>query len=869
MYDFVKTLKEIILGEYSSEFFNKYVDEALKLHGSNLEEFLKIPKMGLELRQALNSIDDAIDTSNQEFRDNLVLLLDRFQTTLVNMEYEARSPYDLAVKHGFVGTEVEWLSNILNSSETAHNIFQDAKTFADFLYKPADFTVIRRLAPSVHTLDYYLKYFDSLKLLMTQKTGTITVDGEIIKTISQSVTDAVRNATLVPSEFANVYCANDYGASTTADYQTNRAAIQAANDAAVAAGGGLVTLNPGTYLAKGIVQDSKVIYNLQGVTLKNPDGLAPDIIRTRITNCACDMTKGSNIVNITSGNVSGIEIGSRVGVLGGGGILDSQVSKLATAIDATSTTITLANANGLTTLAPLLIGDELISFTGVTGNTITGVTRGVFGTTAVPHTTSEDIGVARYLTATVIAKDGNSITLDKPTLKTATGTRLVYGVIDSGVIGFPTLDGNKPVGGAPSSVYGLLVQTGSRGVYDLSIKNTDIGAIMFSNGSAYNYGHRIFMHDCGVPDGGRGGGFWLYQGADNNHFNHIEVTGESWVAVYLDDRTSSSDPWNAPNNNNTFVTVNIDVTKSTTAPLNIVSGQYNRFLGGSIKAPRVGINISDNSQGVGGGAKSIGNHFDNFSIDVSEYPYLIYSTGNTLSNINVLRGRLAPVVAAGTHLSAISPALGVPPITKKGYRKNNFTHTKLEDWTGMFLDPMYVTPVTTTEEVPGEDGGEPTTVTELVPRVLDLSSTVIMFNPLIYNKDLIPAGANETWAVAMDVTVPTGKPSVQVRLSVVAYTSLETGTLLPKGTSSSATYTIAPGATVRLMSFMAATPEGTDGLRFQIQCMDPTASAGRRIILNPLITVEKDTISVDSLFDGDTEGAIWTGEEAASASLLF
>lgn len=116
MYEFVKTLKEIILGEYSPEFFNKYVDEALKLHGSNLEEFLKIPKMGLELRQALESIDDAIDTSNQEFKDNLVLLLDRFQTTLDNIVFEARDAYETALDNGFEGTKQEWLEHLEGDS---------------------------------------------------------------------------------------------------------------------------------------------------------------------------------------------------------------------------------------------------------------------------------------------------------------------------------------------------------------------------------------------------------------------------------------------------------------------------------------------------------------------------------------------------------------------------------------------------------------------------------------------------------------------------------------------------------------------------------------------------------------------------------
>lgn len=116
MYDFVSTLKDIILGEYSPEFFNKYVDEALKLHGSNLDEFLKIPKMGLELKQALNSIDETIDTSNQEFKDNLVLLLDRFQTALDNIVFEARDAYETALDNGFEGTKQEWLEHLEGDS---------------------------------------------------------------------------------------------------------------------------------------------------------------------------------------------------------------------------------------------------------------------------------------------------------------------------------------------------------------------------------------------------------------------------------------------------------------------------------------------------------------------------------------------------------------------------------------------------------------------------------------------------------------------------------------------------------------------------------------------------------------------------------
>ena len=640
--------------------------------------------------------------------------------------------------------------------------------------------------------------------------------------------------------------ANEFGASPSATWQVNRAAIREANNKAKSLGGAVVTLDAGVYEAKGIIQDSHVIFDFNGVTLKSPDGLAPNLIETRTTNCVCDIVKDSNVVTITSGDASGIEIGTRVGVLGGGGILDTQVSKLTAPITETSTIISLVNVTGLFANAPLLIGDELISFTGVSGNTITGVIRGAFGTTAVSHTTSEDIGVARYLGATVIAKDGNTITLNKPCLKTASGVRLVYGTIGAGVIGFPTLDGNKPIGGAPSSVYCYYAATASSGIYDLKIINGDVGGIMFANGSAYNYGNRIFMHDCGVPEGGRGGSFWLYQGCEDNHFNHIEVTGKAWVGVYLDDRTSSSDPWNAPNDNNTFVTTNIDVTESTTAPLNIVSGRYNKFLNGKIKAPRVGINISDNSQGTGGGTKSVGNIFDKFDIDVSDYPYLVYSTGNTLSNINIKRGRLAPIVAAGNCLYAISPALGAPPIMPKGYRKNSMVLTKLLTWDGW--DILNGT---------GSENGD-----------IAISDTAAVFNPLAYNAALVPASAGETWAAAMDVSVPTGSPTMTLRLSIISYKDNGIGGLILLSSATSASYTIAAGQTVRISSFIPATPVGTKGLRVQIQNMT-APSSGRRIVVHPLITLEKDTIAVQSLFDGDTEGAMWTGEVGASPSLLF
>ena len=57
------------------------------------------------------------------------------------------------------------------------------------------------------------------------------------------------------------------------------------------------------------------------------------------------------------------------------------------AIDASTTTIVLTNAAQFpsTGTSFVLIGTEMIQYTGISGNTLTGVTRGTRGTTAASH----------------------------------------------------------------------------------------------------------------------------------------------------------------------------------------------------------------------------------------------------------------------------------------------------------------------------------------------------------------------------------------------------------------------------------------------------------------------------------------------------
>ena len=64
------------------------------------------------------------------------------------------------------------------------------------MYYPATVTVNRRLAPPVHTLNYYLMYLEGLEKVYSQPTGTVEVNGEVVKTVRQSINDAVDSVIL-------------------------------------------------------------------------------------------------------------------------------------------------------------------------------------------------------------------------------------------------------------------------------------------------------------------------------------------------------------------------------------------------------------------------------------------------------------------------------------------------------------------------------------------------------------------------------------------------------------------------------------------------------------------------------------------------
>lgn len=73
---------------------------------------------------------------------------------------------------------------------------EDAVSLSQFIYYPASTMVERRLAPSIHTLNYYLDYLKGLSLIYKQEVGTVTVNGEEVKTVRQAINDSIDSVIL-------------------------------------------------------------------------------------------------------------------------------------------------------------------------------------------------------------------------------------------------------------------------------------------------------------------------------------------------------------------------------------------------------------------------------------------------------------------------------------------------------------------------------------------------------------------------------------------------------------------------------------------------------------------------------------------------
>lgn len=378
---------------------------------------------------------------------------------------------------------------------------------------------------------------------------------------------------------------------TTNDTET----IQTANNVAAAEGGGRVFFPAGTYLVSSVFQDSHVeFYGEPGAKLVRLPGSNHALVRSRVQPWVRGtMTVGSaRLTGLTT--TGGLEVGSVVAVLGAAGASKSQATTLALSAPIASSPIRLRDTTGFQTVERnyLLVGNEIISYTGLFGDTLTGVKRGHFGTASSAHGTGTPISQLQVLYATVIGIDDDGVTLDQTSVKTVKGTFVWWGAKDLKVTGLE-LDGNPA---STNGRYTFVLQYNlarNVAITGSTIRNGQHGAMILSKGTADAVVEGNDLIDNGGTDGSS---IWLYQGAERNvvRNNTISDTGsQPSSGVRIDDRTTTTSYWDGPGVWNVVEgnAISTQTHKMYTKGVSVEGSSFNRIVGNRINGGNVAVRI--------------------------------------------------------------------------------------------------------------------------------------------------------------------------------------------------------------------------------------------------------------------------------------
>jgi hypothetical protein len=107
-----------------------------------------------------------------------------------------------------------------------------------------------------------------------------------------------------------------------------------------------------------------------------------------------------------------LEVASTGWGLGSWGGIEAGVftSTLSSSINTSVTTLTMASASSFPSSGTVIIANELITYTGVSGNTLTGLTRGANGTTAASHSSGATVKDASGYAGWNTAVSGDVVT---------------------------------------------------------------------------------------------------------------------------------------------------------------------------------------------------------------------------------------------------------------------------------------------------------------------------------------------------------------------------------------------------------------------------------------------------------------------------
>jgi len=167
-------------------------------------------------------------------------------------------------------------------------------------------------------------------------------------------------------------------------------------------------------------------------------------------------TISASSASLVVANATGAEVGALVAIVGVKTASLNQESTLNGAITDSVTTITVVNSLGYIPdtghIGVVLIESELISYTAVSGNDLTGCIRGVYGTSAASHIDTTVVPAVLKNFARIKSVSGTTIILDRTVTRAVTSAPVDIGTVNVQIIGNGKLNGRQLRGSSNPSV---------------------------------------------------------------------------------------------------------------------------------------------------------------------------------------------------------------------------------------------------------------------------------------------------------------------------------------------------------------------------------------------------------------------------------
>lgn len=407
-----------------------------------------------------------------------------------------------------------------------------------------------------------------------------------------------------PANPSAVVSVRDFGARGDGFADDTRP-IQRAIDNIAARGGGRVVFSPGVYRAIGVQQDSCVeLAGSRGATLVHPDGRSPrSVIEGRLRSTTGALAKNSRVLRV--GTATGMRPGSLVAVQAADGPSQVQRTTLRTDLAPYVDQIQVATTKGLQTDWEnyLYVGNEIVSYRGISGNTLLNVRRGRLGTEQAVHKAGTGVAQAQRLYAVVLRVTHDRVVLDRRARFSVAGAQVNAGSVGMSVEGL-AIDGNRRASGSPLTNpfpldYRLARWVTVRGS---TFRNGDHGGVSFDMGTRDSLIEGNAFSENGDPVHKLGAAVWLFRGATHNVVRDNRISGRTFVGVMVDDRTVHSTEFDADSRENTIESNAIDIPEFGNSAWNagiVISGSSNtRVVGNLVSNAETGIMVGQVAQGT-------------------------------------------------------------------------------------------------------------------------------------------------------------------------------------------------------------------------------------------------------------------------------